>query len=106
MLFDDVPVLMLRPTPRPLLPEMMFRSTTLLPPIVLSDESVIATPWLKCVTSPFGIACVPAALRPMMLPLTALPAAELFEIETPPPMLPEITLPGPIVLFAPVRETP
>src|SRR5436309_11571968 len=64
------------------LPEIMFRSAAAVPPIVLTEPR-IATPELVLPRSAF-----PAALRPMMLPLTRFGVGAL-SILTPSLLLPD-----------------
>src|SRR5262245_39556067 len=96
-----------RETPR-LLPEMIFRAATVVPPTVLLGAE-IATPEV------LGTAAVPTGFVPMKLPATTFPVAALtieMPVELPeirlrvPAVVPPMVLPGapeidmPAVLFS------
>src|SRR5262249_19787282 len=77
-----------------LLPEIMLRALTVVPPIVLPEELAILTP------TPFPSANVPVTSVPILFPATTFPVLMPFGgktplINTPLFRLPEITLPAP-----------
>src|SRR5262245_66401979 len=77
---------LLQATPEPVLPEMMFRSPGLVPPMVL-----LFTLWPKEMPAPFARAERPFAVVPIRLPRTVKPFPLLIDM---PPPFPEMTLPG------------
>ena len=96
--------------PGPLLelfPEMRLRARGATSPITLLGAPRMAMP-----CSRFGIAAVPAALRPMVLPSTWFPVAVASVICTPSKPFPAMRLPAPVavpptmVFGAPMMRTP
>ena len=76
--------------PAVLLPLIMFREATVVPPMVLLlAVLLIKTP------NVFGMAASPRLLVPTRLPATVLPVAPAPPIQTPGPTWPEMTLPAP-----------
>src|SRR5262249_60191337 len=78
-------------TPYAVFPEMMLRAAAVVPPTVLPEVPLSKrTPERE-----LGRAAVPAALVPMLFPLTTVAVVPGSWISMPDPLLPEITLRAP-----------